>query len=147
MRAARWAEGLRNDLVFAFRQMRRSPGFTTVAVATLALGIGANSAIFALVDATLLRPLPFPRPDRLVMVWERTPNAARASVSPMNLLDWNERTRTFDIIGGYVPNVGGMVMSGADGCCPGSSTRWASGPSWDARFCRPTMRHGPTSWC
>jgi hypothetical protein len=139
MRAARWAEGLRNDLVFAFRQMRRSPGFTTVAVATLALGIGANSAIFALVDATLLRPLPFPRPDRLVMVWERTPNAARASVSPMNLLDWNERTRTFDIIGGYVPNVGGMVMSGADGMSETVPRQWVLSGFFDALGVRPVV--------
>jgi putative ABC transport system permease protein len=58
------------DLKFAFRQLKNSPAFTTVAALTLALGIGLNTAIFAWVDATLLRPLPFGHPDRLVAIWE-----------------------------------------------------------------------------
>ena len=65
-----WLDELRDDLKFAFRQLRHSPAFTLVATLTLALGIGANSAIFALVDATLLRPLPYREPDRLVAIWE-----------------------------------------------------------------------------
>src|SRR5262245_26319745 len=64
MTLTQWLDELRDDLKFAFRQLRHSPAFTLVAVLTLALGIGANSAIFALVDATLLRPLPFGDPDR-----------------------------------------------------------------------------------
>ena len=77
MRITRWLAACRQDLVFASRQLRRSPSFTLVAVLTLALGIGANSAIFALVDATLLRPLPVPDADRLVMLWERSRTSAR----------------------------------------------------------------------
>ncbi len=63
---------VRHDVGGALRQMRRAPAFTALAIATLALGIGANSAIFALVDATLLRPLPVPGPERLVILSERT---------------------------------------------------------------------------
>ena len=69
--------------------LRKQPGFAAAAILTLALGIGANSAIFALVDATLLRPLPFPNPERLVEVWERTDGSSAARVAPPNLRDWN----------------------------------------------------------
>ena len=103
------------DLRYAARMLRKQPGFAAAAILTLAFGIGANSAIFALVDATLLRPLPFPDADRLVMVWEQTETSARARVAPLNLADWNERNRTFEVIGGFVPNVGGMVLSAGDG--------------------------------
>ena len=72
MRLTQWFEELRSDLKFAIRQLKGSPAFTLVATLTLALGIGANSAIFALVDATLLRPLPYGDPDRLVSIWETT---------------------------------------------------------------------------
>ena len=75
MRLMQWLEEFRDDVRFAVRQLRRAPAFTLVAALTLALGIGANSAIFALVDATLLRPLPFPDPDRLVMAWEHSADA------------------------------------------------------------------------
>ncbi len=78
MRFTYWFEELRDDVTFALRQLRRSPGFTFIAAITLALGLGANSAIYALVDATLLRPLPFPHPERLVMVSERTERSIRA---------------------------------------------------------------------
>ncbi len=65
-----WLEELRDDIKFAFRQLRAAPAFTLVATLTLALGIGANSAIFALVDATLLRPLPYGDAGQLVTIWE-----------------------------------------------------------------------------
>ena len=65
--------GFRSDAIFALRQLRSAPAFTVVAALTLALGIGANGAIFALVDAALLRPLEFRDPEQLVKVWERSP--------------------------------------------------------------------------
>src|SRR5687767_383005 len=102
------------DLRFAARTLWKHPGFAATTILTLALGIGANSAIFALVDATLLRPLPFRDPDRLVMLWERTETSRRDRVAPLNLIDWNKRNSTFDGIAGFLPNVGGMVMSRPD---------------------------------
>jgi putative ABC transport system permease protein len=86
------------EIRYAVRLMLRSPGFTLVAVATLAIAIGASTAIFTLVNAVLLRPLPYREPDRLVVVWER--NAARNShrnvVASSNFLRWREQARVFE---------------------------------------------------
>ena len=94
MHITQWLDELRDDVKFGVRQMAGAPAFTLVAVVTLALGIGANSAIFALADATLLRPLPLPDPGRLVRIWERTDGSPHTGVSPLNLADWNERSHT-----------------------------------------------------
>lgn len=90
-------EQLIQDLGYALRTMRKSPGFTITAVVSLALGIGANTAIFTVVNAVLLRPLPFPEPGRLVQIWEEKPSTAyfRNVVNPFNFLDWRERTHSF----------------------------------------------------
>ena len=125
------------DLRYAVRVLRKQPGFAAAAILTLALGIGANSAMFALVDATLLRPLPFPQPDRLVKVWEQTPSAASSLVSPLNLRDWHTRSRSFDVIAGYVPNVGGMVMAGADGNAETVPRQWVTAGIFDALGIQP----------
>ena len=131
MRLTLRLEELWHDLTFAFRQLRHSPGFTLVATLTLALGIGANSAIFALVDATLLRPLPFRQPDRLVAIWEASGTNRRSFVSPLNMLDWNTRSRTFEKIAGFTPSVGGMVMAGADGNAETVSRQWVTAGIFD----------------
>jgi putative ABC transport system permease protein len=81
--------------------LRAAPGFTLVAAITLALGIGANSAMFALADATLLRPFPFPEPDRLTRVWERSQSFSRGAASWLNFRDWSERTQTFESMAGF----------------------------------------------
>ncbi len=106
-----WLEELRDDIRFAFRQLRNAKAFTAVAVLTLALGIGANSAIFALVDATLLRPLPYGEPDRLVTIWETSSSTPRGVASPPNMLDWQSRSQSFEAIAGYTPSMGSMVMA------------------------------------
>lgn len=134
---ALWLEELRDDVVFALRQLRNAPIFTLVAVTTLALGIGANSAIFALVDASLLRPLPYAEPDRLVTIWETTATNARNFASPLNMLDWQSRSRTVDKIAGFTPEVASMVMAGRDGNSETVSRQWVTGAIFDVLGVKP----------
>jgi putative ABC transport system permease protein len=118
MRAAlglRVLDELRTDLVYAARSLLRAPGFTLVAVLTLALGIGANSAIFALADATLLRPLPFPEADRLVMIHEIRPGNPMRVVGPYEVVDWAARNRTFESMAGIWLNRRVMTVGDAAG--------------------------------
>jgi putative ABC transport system permease protein len=91
-------ENLLQDVRYGVRMLRASPGFTAVAILTLALGIGANAAIFSVVNAILLRPLPYPEPERLVRVWESAPTkgAFRNVVNPLNFLDWRDHSRSFE---------------------------------------------------
>ena len=113
-RLTQWIEELRDDVRFALRQLKTSPGFTLVAALTLALGIGANSAMFALVDATFLRPLPFAGPaDRLVMVWERRANGFTSMASPLEFREWSEQSRSFESMASFA--TGPRTMRGADG--------------------------------
>ena len=95
IRVGRFFEDVLRDGRVMGRGLRRSPGFTLAVVLTLALGIGANTAIFSIVDQVLLRPLPYPEGDNLVMVYER-PSASENSVSPANWLDWQRDSRTFE---------------------------------------------------
>src|SRR5215472_3528274 len=89
-------ETLARDVRYGFRALRSNPGFSTVAILTLALGIGANTAIFSVIDSVLLRPLPYADPDRLVMVWESLPGRnPHNTVSPPDFLDWGSRNSVF----------------------------------------------------
>jgi putative ABC transport system permease protein len=84
--------------------LRRAPGFSAVAIATLALGIGANSAIFSVVDAVLLKPLPYPEAERLVTIHEALPQASDLNVSWPDFLDWRAQNRVFEDIAVFQPN-------------------------------------------
>jgi putative ABC transport system permease protein len=139
MKIAQWLEEFEADVKFALRQLREAPAFTLIAVVTLALGLGANSAIFALVDATLLRPLPFGEPDRLVAIHEISSQGERSSVSPLNMMDWNERSRAFERIAAFAPGVGGMVMAGADGNAENVSRQWVSAEIFEVMAVKPIL--------
>jgi putative ABC transport system permease protein len=96
-------ETLWNDLRYGWRVMRRSPGFAAVAILTLAIGIGANAAIFSIVNGVLLRPLPFPDSSRIVTIWETDANrnVVRGTASPAEFLDWRDMNHSFAELSGW----------------------------------------------
>ena len=97
-----WLADVQQDLRYGARTLLGAPTFTAMAVGTLALGIGATTAIFSLVWAVLLAPLPYPEPDRLVRLWETSPQGAtRNVVSSGNVVDWQESARSFEVIGAH----------------------------------------------
>src|SRR6195256_1795892 len=102
-----------NDLRFALRQLWKSPAFSLIAIATLALGIGANTAIFSVIESSLLRPLPFPNADRLVRVYETFDENG----TPKNSLNLAEKTvRQWRDYGGHIfEGIGGAPGGGAGG--------------------------------
>ena len=102
------------DLHYAMRSLRRAPAFALTTVLTLAIGIGANTAIFSAVDGVLLKPLPYADADRLMTLWQR--DAAKATqdlLSPANFLDWRDRTRAFETIATAEPF--SMTLTTSDG--------------------------------
>jgi putative ABC transport system permease protein len=103
---------LLQDVRFGARVLARHKGFTFVAVLTLALGIGANTAIFSVVNAVLLRPLPYENSDELVQIWGTQPQLDTAPMSPANFLDWREQNRVFERVAAY--NGQNFNLSGVD---------------------------------
>jgi putative ABC transport system permease protein len=127
------------DLRYALRMLRTDRAFAAAAILTLALGIGVNSAIFALVDTTLLRPLPFPNADRLVLLLESSRTSRRGGVAPANLADWNERSRSFETMGGFRGNVGSMVLGNGNGVPENVPRQWVTAGVFDALGAKPII--------
>ncbi len=106
-------ESFLQDVRYAIRTMGKNPGFTAVAILTLALGIGANTAIFSVVENLLLRPLPYPQPERLVEIWNTyPPQVPRAGLSPGDYADWRRQNASFSDMGAYASNSQGFNLSG-----------------------------------
>ena len=118
-------DDLLQDLRFAFRQLRRSPGFTITAALMLALGIGASVAIFAFVDAALLKPLPYHNPGRLVAVTERVKLFPRANLSYPDYLDWKKMNTVFSSFDLYTG--GGYMLGTPSGAEPVTGARVSDG--------------------
>ncbi|MEO8201641.1 MAG: ABC transporter permease [Gemmatimonadota bacterium] len=107
-------EEFRADVRYALRALRRGPVFTAAAILTLGLGIGANTAIFSAVNAVILRPLPFPEPDRLVMISEENPEKGwhHQVVAPANYLDWKEQVAGFQDVAAYTEGFRSVTLTG-----------------------------------
>ena len=107
------ADILRQDLRYASRSLGRAPGFALTAVLVVALGVGANTAAFSLADFVLLRPLPFPEPDRLVRLWQTTPGYGQLEFSPPNYHDLKSMSSSFSAMGAYSDRAANLTGSGA----------------------------------
>jgi predicted permease len=103
---------LRQDLRYTARTLARAPGFTTIAILVLALGIGANTAVFSVTDYVLIRPLPFPSPDRLVSLWETLPGYQHMEMSPANYRDWKRMNNVFEETGAFTTFAANLIGQG-----------------------------------
>jgi predicted permease len=106
--AAHW-DILKQDLRYTVRTLRRTPGFAISAALVVALGIGANTAVFSLADFVLIRPLPFAQSDRLVRIWEREPGYSRNELSPADYRDWKRMSSSFETMGASRGLLGNMI--------------------------------------
>ena len=104
-------ETLGQDVVYGLRVLRKNPGFTVIAILTLTLGIGANTALFSIVNGVLLNPLPYPRPDELVTVHASKPNFDTGSVSYPNFRDWQRDNQSLSALA--ISRIYSFVLTGA----------------------------------
>jgi predicted permease len=111
-RGVTWLENLAQDIRYGARQLRKNPGFTAVAVLTLALGIGANTAIFSAINAVLLRPLPFADPGRLVWLGGWMGNDKEQGVTPADFLDYREQSQSFALLAASVSDTVVVNLTG-----------------------------------
>ncbi|MBV8864819.1 MAG: ABC transporter permease, partial [Acidobacteriaceae bacterium] len=108
----RLTQPMLNDLEYAIRQLLKSPTFTVISTLTIALGIGANTAIFSVVNGVLLNPLPYPDANRIVSLFEEIPNFKKGSISYPNFLDWQRMNRSFSAIAAYRPTAYNLSSEG-----------------------------------
>jgi predicted permease len=120
--------GIANDFRYGRRTMSRNRLLTAITVLTLAIGIGGNGAIFSIVNAVLLRPLPYPNPDRLMVIWENRPREGvnNNTVAPLDFVDWKARQNSFDNIAAEMQNVGDITGDGE----PEKAPVWAVSPEY-----------------
>ncbi len=112
-RGVRWMENLSRDFRYGLASLGRAPGFAAVAIGLLALGIGANAAVFSVLDAVLLKPLPFPEPERMVTVWETPPHSLPNPTTTLTFLDWKRQEGVFEALSVECP-VRAAVGTGGD---------------------------------
>jgi putative ABC transport system permease protein len=97
-RSVRWMETLAKDCRYGLLLLKRDPGFAFIAISVMAIGIGANTAMFSLMDAVLLKPLPYPEPERIVRVWEAPTPTSRNGISTLNFVDWKRLSTSFEAL-------------------------------------------------
>ncbi|HVN05202.1 MAG TPA: ABC transporter permease [Bryobacteraceae bacterium] len=131
-----WVEQLRQDVRYGWRMLRRNPGFAAVAVATLALGIGMNTAVFSVVNAVLLRPLDCPHPERLVWLADHDPQLKRDVVASPDFLFWREHARSYTAMAAYGPQQAAVA---ADGAAQQVSGVVVAGDFWALTGARPAL--------
>ena len=125
VRLITWLDSLLRDFRHGFASLAREPGFAIAVVGVLALGIGANTAMFSVVDAVLLKPLPFPEPERLVTLDEAENAATRYGASALNFVDWKRLSTSFEALAAASPTSAAVMMGGEP-------------ERWVGNVCRPT---------
>ena len=146
--------GWRQDIRYGLRTLVKNPGFTAVAVGALALGIGANTAVFSVLNAVLLNPLPYPEPGRLVSLWPadaRTGETVGGAISPPDFVDYRRQNTVFAHLSAFAQLDVTLTGSGDAERRPRasrrvSSRRLASSQPWGAPFCRQTSRLAGPRW-
>jgi predicted permease len=118
-RSVRWVENLLRDVRYGMAALARDPGFAVVTVGLLALGIGANTAMFSIVDAVLLKPLPFPEPERMVRVWETPTPTERNNTTTLTFLDWKRQNDLFEALSVEEPFRAAVATGGDPARVPG----------------------------
>ena len=145
VRPTRWAETFVQDVRYAWRNLLRNPGFTTVAVATLALGIGGLTAMFSVFDTILIRNLPYAEPDRLVMVWDdlsKTDDRTKSAPAPAEWYEWRRLNTAFTDVPSTQPTDATLSGDGQPEQVPGRKT---TGNLWSVLGVKPLIGRLPES--